>query len=125
MRAGMAVTTPFASPYAAHVGSYYRTILFNREFARYLPDWMPTSLSPRTLAFYLLAFGALVALARSRRALTLFERVALLVLLVLGVVAAQGVTWFSLFALIVVPTAALSVRTISRGRGRWFPPGRP
>lgn len=107
--AAVALLTPFASPYAPHLAGYYRTILFNRQFARYLPDWMPTALTPRTLAFYLLACGALLALARAPRTVTLFERVTLVLLLVLGIEASRGVTWFSFFAVIVVPTAATSL----------------
>jgi hypothetical protein len=100
----LAAAGPFASPYAPHLDSYYRTILFNREFAKYLPDWMPTALSLRTVGFYVLALGMLFALARAPRSVTAFERLSLILLLVLGIDANRGVTWFSLFALIVTPT---------------------
>jgi hypothetical protein len=102
--AALAVGAQFASPYARHLGWYYRTILFNREFAKFLPDWMPTALSLRTVAFYALALATVFALARAPGLLTAFERVALLLLLLLGIDASRGVTWFSLFAVIVVPT---------------------
>lgn len=101
----LAVASLFASPYAAHLPGYYRTVLFNGEFAKYLPDWMPTALGPRTAAFYLLAFGAVYAIARAPKALTLFEKAGLVVLLVLAVEASRGVTWFILFTLVVLPSA--------------------
>jgi hypothetical protein len=101
----LAVASLFASPYAPHLPGYYRTVLFNSEFATYLPDWMPTALAPATAAFYLLAFAAVFAIARAPRASTLFEKVALVVLLVLAVEATRGVTWFVLFALVVLPSA--------------------
>ena len=101
----LAVASLFASPYAPHLPGYYRTVLFNGEFAKYLPDWMPTALAPGTAAFYLLAFAAVFAIARAPQALTLFEKSALVVLLVLAVEATRGVTWFTLFALVVLPSA--------------------
>jgi hypothetical protein len=106
----LAVASLFASPYAPHLPGYYRTVLFNGEFAKYLPDWMPTALGPKTAAFYLLAFGAVFVIARAPKALTLFEKSALVVLLVLAVEATRGVTWFTLFALVVLPSAVRELR---------------
>jgi hypothetical protein len=71
---------------------------------------MPTALGPKTAAFYLLAFGAVFVIARAPKALTLFEKSALVVLLVVAVIESQGMTWFALFGLIVLPN---SVRTLS------------
>jgi hypothetical protein len=99
----LAAASLFASPYAPHLLGYYHTVLFNGEFAMYLPDWMPTALRPATLAFYLLAFAAVFAIARAPRTLTAFEKTALVVLLVLAVEATRGVTWFTMFALVVLP----------------------
>src|SRR4051812_9182521 len=72
--AALAVASLFASPYAPHLPGYYRTVLFNGEFAKYLPDWSPTALAPATAAFYLLAFAALFAIGRAPKALTAFEK---------------------------------------------------
>ena len=80
----LALASLFASPYAPHLPGYYRTVLFNGEFAKYLPDWMPTALGLRTAAFYLLAFAAVFAMARAPKTLTLFEKSTILVLLVLA-----------------------------------------
>ena len=101
----LALASLFASPYAVHLPSYYRTVLFNGEFAKYLPDWMPTALAPATAAFYLLAFVAVFAMARAPRSLTLFEKWTVVVLLVLAVEATRGVTWFTLFVLVALPQA--------------------
>jgi hypothetical protein len=101
----LAMASLFASPYAPHLPGYYRTVLFNGEFAKYLPDWMPTALGPGTAAFYLLAFAAVFAIARAPSSLTSFEKASLIVLLVLAVEATRGVTWFILFALVVLPSA--------------------
>jgi len=101
----LAVASLLASPYAPHLPSYYRTVLFNGEFATYLPDWMPTALAPATAAFYLLAFAAVFAIARAPKALTLFEKGAFVVLLVLAIEATRGVTWFVLFSLVALPSA--------------------
>jgi hypothetical protein len=101
----LALASLFASPYAPHLAGYYRTVLFNGEFAKYLPDWMPTALGPGTAAFYLLAFAAVFAIARAPSSLTSFEKASLIVLLVLAVEATRGVTWFILFALVVLPSA--------------------
>jgi hypothetical protein len=108
----LAIASLFASPYAPHLAGYYRTVLFSREFATYLPDWMPTALGPRTAAFYLLALLSVFMIARAPRLLTSFEKTALVVLLVLAVVATHGVVWFTLFAILVVPRTlpAWSVR---------------
>jgi hypothetical protein len=109
--AALAVASLFASPYAPHLPGYYRTVLFNAEFAKYLPDWMPTALGPKTAAFYLLAFAAVFAMARAPRALTAFEKGAIVVLLVLAVEATRGVTWFVLFTLVVLPGAVGELRS--------------
>ena len=106
----LAVASLFASPYAPHLAGYYRTVLFNSEFAKYLPDWMPTAFGPKTAAFYLLAFAAVFAIARAPKAMTLYEKSALIVLIVLAVEATRGVTWFTLFALVVLPSAVRELR---------------
>jgi hypothetical protein len=116
----LAAAAPFASPYAPYLPGYYRTVLFNGEFAKYLPDWMPTALAPKTAAFYLLAFATVFVIARVPRAFTLFEKTAILVLLVLAVEATRGVTWFTLFVLVVLPSALrdLTVPDLRLNRGR-------
>jgi hypothetical protein len=108
--AASAIVALFASPYAPHLAGYYRAILFNGEFAKYVPDWMPTSLGATTVAFYILALGSLYAVGRAPGALTLFERVVLLLLLLLAVQANRGIPWFALAAIAIVPPALRSVR---------------
>jgi hypothetical protein len=98
-----AIALPFASPYAPHLLGYYRVLLFNSEFAHYVPDWMPTRPSIVTLPFYALALATVFLLGRARGALTPFERVTLLALLILSLEANRGMLWFTIFALATVP----------------------
>jgi len=99
-----ALILPFVSPYAFALPGYYRRVLLNPEFGRYVAEWRPTTPSVLTYAFYLLAGIAVFMLGRNGRALTLFERLALLVLLALAFKATRGVPWFSLAALMTAPT---------------------
>ena len=99
----LAVALPFASPYAPHLPGYYHALLLNPELAKYVPDWMPTAPSAATAPFYLLAVGTIYLLGRTRGSLPLFERVMLILLLILGVEARRGMTWFAIFALLTVP----------------------
>ncbi len=99
-----AVTLPFASPYGPHLPGYYNALLFNSQFAQYVPDWMPTAPSIVTLPFYVLVLGVVFLLGRARGTVTVFERATLVVLLVLGLEASRGMVWFALVALITVPT---------------------
>jgi len=99
-----AVALPFVSPYGPHLPGYYNALLFNSQFAQYVPDWMPTAPSIVTLPFYVLVLGAVFLLGRARGTVTVFERVTLVVLLVLGLEASRGMVWFALVALITMPT---------------------
>lgn len=101
--AASAALLPFASPYAPHLPGYYHELLFNSQLAQYVPDWRPTALSGVTAAFYLLALLAIFVLGRARGSATLFERVLLVLLLILGVEATRGMPWFALFALATLP----------------------
>jgi hypothetical protein len=65
---------------------------------------MPTALSITTIPFYALALASVFLLGRAHARVTLFERVALIALLVLGIEASRGVTWFVLFATATLPT---------------------
>jgi hypothetical protein len=116
----LAVASPLASPYAPHLPAYYRTVVFNGDFARYLPDWMPTALSPRTAAFYVLALLTLFAMARASQAMTSFERLAIIILLAAAIVQRQGITWFVLFTTIALrsPLPRLSSPGVERQRLR-------
>jgi hypothetical protein len=101
---GYAVLLPFASPYGPHLVGYYDALLFNSQLAQYVPDWMPTSLSPVTLPFYALALATVFLLGRARRTVTVFEQVTLVVLLILAVEATRGMVWFAFVALATAPT---------------------
>lgn len=112
---GGAAVLPFASPYGPHLAGYFNALLFNSQLAQYVPDWMPTAPSIVTLPFYALALATVFLLGRVRQTVTLFEKVTLVVLLVLGIEAHRGMPWFSLFALATLPTM---LSGISPGRLR-------
>jgi hypothetical protein len=93
----------FASPYAATLPSYYRSIFFNQGLPVLVTEWATTSPSLMTAPFYLLAFGGLALLARRWKAVPSFERLAFLILLVAGMLALRNMVWFSLASIILVP----------------------
>ncbi len=96
-----------ASPYAAKLPAYYNLMLIDAPFAASLREWQRSSPSGTTLLFYCLAALAVVlaALPRSRSRLTLFELIALAVLLVGAVDAIRGVIWFALATMAILPVA--------------------
>ena len=96
-----------ASPYATKLTAYYNLMLIDAPFAKTLREWHWSNPSWTTLFFYCLAAltVVLVALPRSRRRLTLFELIALAVLLVGAVDAIRGVIWFALATMAILPTA--------------------
>jgi hypothetical protein len=107
-RATLLVVAPFlclfASPYALRLPHYYSSILFNNGFRKLVVEWAPTAPSFQTAPFYLLAFACVWLIGRERNRLTTYEQVALLLTLVLGLQALRSVIWFTLTALILLPT---------------------
>jgi hypothetical protein len=103
------VITPFAflfaSPYAASLPGYYETMLFNSGFRQVVVEWRPTAPSFQTAPFYLLAFLAVWLIGRKKERLLPFERVLLVATLLMGLQAMRSVIWFTLVALMLVPTA--------------------
>jgi hypothetical protein len=108
-RAAALVVTPlacvFASPYAASLPGYYRTMLFNSGFRDYVIEWRPTSPSIQTAPFFLLAFLAVWLIGRNKNRLLPFEQALLAVTLLMGLQTIRSVIWFTLAALMLVPTA--------------------
>jgi hypothetical protein len=107
-RATALVVAPFAclfvSPYAASLPHYYETILLNGGFRQLVVEWRPTAPSFQTTPFYLLAFLAVWLIGREGRRLSLFEKALLVLTLVLGLTALRSVIWFTLAALMLLPT---------------------
>jgi hypothetical protein len=107
-RAASLIVAPFlcvfASPYATSLPHYYDSILFNSGFREVVIEWRPTAPSIQTAPFYLLAFAAAWLIGRCRERLVAFEKVLLAVTLIMGLQAMRSVIWFTLAALILLPT---------------------
>ena len=97
-----------ASPYAAELPGYYRTLLFESDLQRYVVEWGWTAPSATTLPFYGLAALTVWALVRRPGRLPWFDRIALALTLVAGVSALRSVVWFGLAALVLLPNALSS-----------------
>jgi len=93
----------FASPYGSSLFHYYGSTAFNSSFGRIVSEWQHSWPSLVTLPFYVLAALCGWLLLRDRRAVSIFEQIALLLLFLAGVSALRNMVWFSFFALIVVP----------------------
>ena len=106
--AGVLTASPvllLASPYGFSLVEYYRTLLLNPAFGRYVTEWAPTKLALGTVPFYALALLGVWLAGRCRSRLTLFEQSALLVTLVLALLAIRSVVWFVLVAVVLLPVA--------------------
>lgn len=95
----------FASPYGLDVATYYRTVLLNPDFSRFVVEWDATTLTVSTAPFFILVLAALWLLGRSGRALTTFEKAALVVTAFGGFTALRSVIWFAFTAIVLLPVA--------------------
>ena len=95
----------FASPYAASLSGYYQTMLLNSGFRQFIVEWRPTAPSIQTAPFYLLAFLAVWLIGRNKERFLPFEQVLLLFTLLMGLQTIRSVIWFTLTALMLIPTA--------------------
>jgi hypothetical protein len=91
-----------ASPYAASLPHYYRTI-FSSSFGTYVTEWAPTTLTLLHVPIYLLALGGLWLLGRTRSRASLFEQVAFVGIALLAFEAVRNAVWLALFSLVVLP----------------------
>ena len=95
-----------ATPYGpVDTFRYYRLMLVDSPLGDQVGEWQPSYLGWNTLAFYLLAAGALVLVIWGRRRLTMFDIAVLAVTFVGGVQALRGIQWFALACLILLPVA--------------------
>jgi hypothetical protein len=109
----------FASPYAASLPAYYKTMLFNSGFRDLVIEWRPTAPSVQTAPFYLLAFLTVWLIGRRKERLLPFEQVLLGVTLLMGLQTIRSVIWFTLVALMLVPAALDGVLKPSTGAMRF------
>ncbi len=96
-----------ATPYGPiDTARYYHLLLVDPPFSRELvTEWRRSDPSWDTLAFYLLAALALVAVVIGRRRLTLFDMSALALTFAGAVLAIRGIPWFALSCLVFIPVA--------------------
>lgn len=105
LRAGCLLAAPLfalVSPYGTALLGYYRHMLGSPLLSRFVQEWGPTT-PPRAWLFYPTVILAVWLLGRNGRALTLFERGALLAAALAGFVALRHVVWFELAALMFLP----------------------
>jgi hypothetical protein len=104
-----AVTLPWpcllVTPFPLQIPHYYATTAFNSSFSQYLGQWQPTTLSLASLPLFVLAFGFVWLVARSRPELSRFERLAGLLLVAFAFLAVRNWIWLSLGAVALFPTA--------------------
>lgn len=103
---GLVIAAPLCllvSPYGTDLPAYYRLMLLDPPFAKYVEEWQPTTLRPTTLPFFLALFALFVLVARHGLVLSAFERCALPALALLGFLASRNIVWFSLALLISSP----------------------
>lgn len=107
-RAGLLCIGPlaclFASPYALNLPGYYSDILGNPSFRQFITEWKPTTPSLQTTPFYLLAFVGVWSIGRRGGLLTRYEKVLVLLTLVMALQAIRNVIWFALVVLMLIPT---------------------
>ena len=99
-----------ASPYAAHLPSYYRTVLHGGNFSHFVTEWAPTTLTASTAPVYLLVFAGVWLIGRSGSRISLFEKLAFAVLGVLAFDAVRNTAWVGLAAIAVLPTLVDTIR---------------
>lgn len=99
------VVAPFcalASPYGLSLIGYYRHMLVEPLFAKMIGEWQPPTIA-NAAPFFVVALATLALLARARRAVTLFETLAVVVTIVGGCLAIRSVTWFVFAAVVILP----------------------
>lgn len=99
------------TPYGLSIVTFYRDTLLNSGFHRFIAEWRPVTTVPFVaVPFFLLASILTCVCARRRSATTLWERCAVLVLIVGGTLALRNVVWLALATLIVLPPAIAQLR---------------
>lgn len=99
-----------ASPYAAHLPSYYRTVVHGGNFSHFVSEWAPTTLTPATAPVYLLVFAGVWLLGRAGSRVSAFEKLAFVALGILAFDAVRNTAWLGLAALAVLPVLVDTIR---------------
>ncbi|MGN6871624.1 MAG: hypothetical protein ACTHMY_24780 [Solirubrobacteraceae bacterium] len=93
-----------ANPYGPSIASYYRATVFNSELRKLVAEWQPvTHNATLTIALVVLVALGAWSLHRHPGQSTTWDRVALLILAIGGLVAVRNVVWFTLASLVLLP----------------------
>ena len=92
-----------ATPYGPSVAGYYRLMLLSSPLTQYVHEWQPPSVEALTAGLFLSAFALVALWARHPRAVTSFERWAVVLLLLAAMTALRNAIWFELAAAITFP----------------------
>jgi hypothetical protein len=112
------------TPYGFGILGYYRTMLLGSALRHTVTEWQPVTSSPGTAAvFFLAAAIAVWSFGRFASRTTMWERIALLVLVAGSILVIRNILFFGLFALMVMPVSlAIGNRTqgvVRPGADRW------
>jgi len=92
-----------ATPYGFSVVAYYRLMLVDSPLTHYVHEWQAPTVQKLTAGLFLTAFALVALWARHPRAVTSFERWAVLLLLVAAMSALRNAIWFELAAAVTLP----------------------
>jgi hypothetical protein len=105
------------TPYGLRIIGYYRTTMLGGTLRHTVSEWQPITSSPGTAAVFFLAAGIAVwSFGRFASRTTLWERIALLVLVAGSISVIRNILFFGLFALMVMPVS-LAIGARARGAG--------
>jgi hypothetical protein len=93
------VLAVLATPYGADILGYYHSTLFNSEFKTVVSEWRSPSPSVALAPLYVLAAGALWLLGRRYTRFSVFERIAVLLLIGLTFDSQRNLSWLALGAI--------------------------
>jgi hypothetical protein len=105
LRAFLLVAAPMTvlvSPYGLQLVGYYNHMLGSPLLSKFVQEWGPTT-PQKAWLFYGVALGTLWLLGRAGKALTPFERLALLASIAAALTAIRQVVWFELTAVVLLP----------------------
>jgi hypothetical protein len=95
--------TLIASPYGLALVGYYRLMLVQPPFARYVTEWQPASVRAETVLFFTSVVAGAALWGSQRKRLTPFERWITVLLLIAALSAIRNGVWFEFAFAIAFP----------------------
>ena len=92
----------FASPYGFALAGYYRELLTNPLLPKFVAEWKWSAPGVLTAVFYAVVLGGTWRVIRHGRKIALYDKLALVLLVVSAVMALRSIIWFGLAAVIVL-----------------------